>query len=244
MIACSTICYTHGKLLGMEQAGRVINAQLQGQPMRGAPPVPGVDTIRALAQLSPLDPVDVNISTGGASLAKERCRQLDWAIKGKGDFWISVDDDCTASLGTLVSFLAALNVDTPRCVSVPMIKRASGAFEKPELNIWPQGGTPNGKLMAIEWSGFGLVGVNRPALQVISELTRTCSFLDDDGETRPAIFHEIRERLPGSAESFWYSEDISFWKRLPASIERWALIEGESDHAGVTLDLSAALGTP
>jgi len=241
MIAASTICYTHGKLLGMEQAARVIDAQLHGQAVRGAPPVPAVDCIRMLAQLSPLDPIDVNIDVGGASLGKSRCRALDWAIRGKGDMWIAIDDDCSASPGTLGSLLTELSTDTPRVISVPMIKRAPGAFQSPELNIWPIGGTPNRKLMSIEWSGFGLVGVNRPALQVISELTQSCNFIDDDGETRPAMFHEIREKLPGASECFWYSEDISFWKRLPASIERWALIEGESTHAGVVLELSAAL---
>lgn len=51
MIAASTICYTHGKLLGLDRAAAVLDQQLHGRPVRGAPPVPGIECIRSVAQL-------------------------------------------------------------------------------------------------------------------------------------------------------------------------------------------------
>lgn len=238
MIAFSTICYMHGKVLGLEQASKVLQAQVMGQEVRGAPPPLAVTTCRRLGEAHPLEEITVRLDPNGSSLGKARARALHWAWQTGADVWVSCDDDVTASVGTLTTLVRLVReAPMPRVVVVPCALRGDVAG-KAQVNVVPDRdwryteSHPDRKLLCpLKWGGFGLVAMNRPALVEICD--RRPNWLDSDGQRPPLVFN--CEVTPGLE---WLGEDFSFFEQTRDLVEAAFLIRGESDHAGASIDLA------
>jgi hypothetical protein len=82
--------------------------------------------------------------------------------------------------------------------------------------------------------GFGLVGMNRLAMQAIVDAADKTKlrWIDGDGAEKLALFYESLE------DGLWYGEDTSFFRhRIPEGVSVEALLCGSIVHAGVSLDL-------
>jgi|WetSurMetagenome_2_1015567.scaffolds.fasta_scaffold10210_4 hypothetical protein len=245
-IAFATLCYGMGKVFGAGKGSQMVHAMIAHQRVGNLPVPESVQTVHGLEALG-VGEIGCYVDTGASHLGKARCRALHWGIESGAPVWIACDDDVTATNGTLRALLAALDTDTPRAVAVPCALRQA-AVDSPildgsgrqqvnidlaSINVHPTGEPCVGDLMPIHRAGFGLVGVNRAALDIIknSDVER---FIDVDGVKRTTMFRDVFEG------GRWWGEDLSFWMRLhdlSASIERWALVEGESVHAGIPLRL-------
>jgi hypothetical protein len=91
--------------------------------------------------------------------------------------------------------------------------------------------------VAINGAGFGLTGVNRAALDLIAREHEGLAFVDVDGVTRLASFAEVLIPLPDGLGVEWLREDRAWWHRLPSDVVKLAVCCGESEHAGMRLDL-------
>lgn len=237
MLAISTICYLHGKILGLAQAQKALQAMVLGQEVRGVPKPRAVDTIQRLGDLfGDLEQLAIRIETNGSSLGKARARALHWAYQAKADVWVSADDDVTASPGTLQTLVRLCRDATePRVIVAPCAIRVGESTTEAGVNVVPVApATPleHGLLLPILWGGFGLVAMNRLALEAIEQGRPTCK--DDDGTLMPLVFNC---EVIGSAPAQWLGEDYSFFAQLPKAVKAYALLRGETDHAGALVDL-------
>jgi hypothetical protein len=118
---------------------------------------------------------------------------------------------------------------------VPFGLRGADDSDRSQVNIRYRAGNneERGALLPITAGGFGLVAVNRLAMNVIHEVRP--SWLDDDNTLRTLLFNCECELTAGGAE--WLGEDFSFFKQVRDHVDCWALIRGESDHAGTIIDL-------
>lgn len=253
MLAVSTICYLHGKVLGLEQAAKVIQAQIAGQTVNGAPVPKAVETIRHLGQLfGDLEEIAIRIDPNGSNLAKARARALGWAHKTGASVWVCCDDDVTASPGTLQTLVRVCrDAETPTVLVVPCALRAESSRNAASVNVWPASDTkyPAGSAritLPLKWGGFGLVAMNRAALELI--VKRRPSFEDDDGSAQPLVFNcELQGTIIGGGGApanelayRWLGEDLSFFEQVrPLGVECLMLTRGESDHAGAVIDLAS-----
>jgi hypothetical protein len=94
------------------------------------------------------------------------------------------------------------------------------------------------KLPPRQGGGFGMVGMNRRAMEEIVEHAKTfpdresLRWLDGDGIEKLALFYERLE------DGLWYGEDTSFFRyRVPESVSVEALLCGTIVHAGLPLNL-------
>lgn len=164
-----------------------------------------------------------------------RCHQFWKALQdSQSEAWVSIDDDVEVSLQTAQWMLQAIEGCDPRIVIVPCLLRNSQTVNIDFAKLVIERALPDGGMVRrCTWGGFGLVAMNRHAMQIVADTAP--QFRDDDGVMKPAPFYEILEN------GRWYGEDISFFERvahLENRITVEALITGESIHGGQRLDLS------
>lgn len=235
MLAISTICYLHGKILGLAQAQKALQAMVQGKEVRGVPRPKCIDTIQRLGDLfGDIEQLAIRIETNGSSLGKARARALQWAYETKADVWVTIDDDVCASPGTLQTMVRLCREAVEgRVIVAPYAIRVGELTTEAGVSVQPvPGAVPceHGLLLPVQRSGFGLVAMNRAALENIVE--DRPKVRDDDGTPIPLVFNcEVQG-------DEWLGEDFSFFEQTRASVRHYALLRGETDHAGGLIDLA------
>lgn len=222
---------------------------IQGKEVRGVPKPKAVDTIQRLGDLfGDLEQLAIRVETNGSSLGKARARSLQWAYESKADVWVTVDDDVGASPGTLQTLVRLCReASEPRVIVAPYAVRVADLQTEAGVSIQPiPGATPveHGLLLPIRRAGFGLVAMNRLALAAIITDRPTCE--DDDGTRIPLVFNcavNYTRRLgdvppQSNMVAEWLGEDFSFFEQTRPSVRHYALLRGETDHAGALVDLA------
>lgn len=242
MIAFTTSCYTMGKLVGPEAATEVIQRMVRRDPSVGNMPSPEcVQCVHNLERVT-TDAIAVHAEASTSHLGAMRSRAQHFAMEQGASIWISCDDDNTASVAALSVMLKWLERDEPTAVAIPCALRTGNRDNVqvvPSVPVKYLIGQAH-PVVPIEWAGFGIVGVNRAALQLIAKQHDGLAFLDVDGVTRLASFAESWvETWDGdqTVKREWLREDRAWWYRLPRDVQRLAVCAGESTHAGRTIDL-------
>lgn len=205
--------------------------------------------VHALRELRKLDvEIELRVDGGSTYLAKSRSRHLAAALESTCDVWLTIDDDLDTTRETLALLLAAVASRTgPSICFAPYLLRhgsdvAFGGGSDVACVEWspvylerPVGYVvdgPSGFVRRAVRGGFGLVAMNRAALEVV-QLT-VPSFRDNDGKMKPAAF---LEQLNAAGE--WLGDDLAFYSRMKGSdVVIEGLLTGETTHAGQRLDLS------
>lgn len=237
MIFASLSAYVTGRLAGQQTASVMVTELIR----RGAtaeipellrPALAGALTLQRLARLYE---TTLRVDGGGTRIAVTRSRQLYEAEKSGADVWVTVDDDVEASEQTLRWLVEAVTSDSePRVCVAPCLLRESSVANVEWHPLYLTRQLPrDGKTRRIVRGGFGLVAVNRKAMQLICE--RTCSFRDSDGQLKPAAFLETYD----VDTQRWHGEDSSFFRRLPQVVICEALVTGETAHGGAALDFGS-----
>ena len=224
--------YVLGKAMGQVQAVAAMNREVETQ--EGKLPLAGLETIKRIR-----DHVEVALllDSGSSNIAKHRCRQFDAAHLSKCDAWITIDDDVELSPFTVRALLEALEFADPVVVIVPCLIRNSFVVNVEFPKIYATTRLASGALLrgAVR-GGFGCVGMNRPALDLIAMHSKR--FTDDDAISKPAPFEHVFEQPSGR----WLGEDLSFFERLRQvpelrSVLVVALLTGETCHDGQSIQL-------
>lgn len=227
--------YALGKVLGVEQASAELERQILNPDAGSLPAVRVIARLRELAELA------LRIDTGGTQLSQVRSRHAHAAWLSAADVWFSVDDDNEATTHTLANMLMAVQGDTPRIVMAPYIVRGAATLggavvtasvELPRI-VTTERLLPNGaRLRPCGKGGFGLVAMNRRALELVREANKDLVYVDSDGIERLALF------LPYIRKRQWLTDDFSFFSRVPSEVQVEALLTGCTMHAGEVLNLS------
>lgn len=251
MIVFSTLIYALGKAVGPIQAAAMFQQAMGAPPSARGDLLDCLTTLRALQTAAPTTQIAVLVDAGGSHLPKARSRQFTLAAEQNPDVWVSCDDDVSVSAGTMAALLKHAMVDTPRVVVVPCALRGAAASpivgsrgealagDPGSVNVkWAPDTTPrevNG-LRRIHHAGFGLVACNRAGLERVA---RKAAKFEELGRVWSAAFADVMVARPDNPELFdWYGEDLSFFTRAhDAGVECWALVEGHSTHAGLSLNL-------
>ena len=238
MICLTTMIYALARELGISEAQAEVMNELERVDQDSLP------VVRTIARLRAIDHVGTYIDAGCTSIGRARSRAFHAALASEAEIWICCDDDVEATLQTLQYLVAAVQSSGGICIAPCWIR--SGKEEK-VANVAllhherSQGirELPCGARMvpAIQ-GGFGLVAIAKPAMLAISYACEDLWFVDDDGETRLAVFHELL------ADGKWWSEDLSFFRRLPKDIVVEALVSGTTSHDGQILQLQDLLEQP
>jgi len=204
---------------------------------------------KAIARLRLLDEVELRIDAGATCIGKARSRAFHAFRKSAASTWVSIDDDVDATTQTLEWLVEAVRCPSrePKICLAPCLLR--GPRQEPTLNVeLPQvvrhRRLSNGGLVRnCNGGGFGLVALNRAAVDAVltvAKLDERSIWLDDDGETKLAVFHDEL------SEGKWWGEDRSFFRRLPRDVYIECLASGVVAHDGAVLDLSKVpeLGAP
>ena len=229
--------YALGKQLGIDAAMRELERQMHH------PDVASLPAARCVYRLRQMTGVLVRADTGGTVLGQVRSRHADEAWKSGAEVWISIDDDVEATSATLRDLLEAARGPLPRVVVAPCILRiAPDALgpgrvmvnvDLPRIISGERLLSSGARVRTITRAGFGLVAVNRAALEALRAASTHLEYVDRDGEKRLGLFHdELRDGV-------WLSEDLAFFARCTAAgIEVETLLTGHTSHGGETLDLS------
>lgn len=236
MIAVATWTYALGKELGFPEATAEFRRQLEAPDWESLPCVRVITRLRGLT-----DELSLYHDPAATIMSKARSRAYHAARKVDADVWVCVDDDVEADLGTLRSLLEAVAGDTPRMVLAPCITRGSNV-----VNVALEPGAPlvrvldsGARLARARAGGFGLVALNRAAMQLMETAYRGLDFQDDDGEHKMALFLELLD------DGMWLGEDVAFCRRaVLCGVKLEALLEGFTVHAGARLDLAEVAGMP
>lgn len=254
-VTCSV--YTLGKQFGPDGAVQYFHDQLTEAHKRISQvvdaPAPArnamLPAVRVVARLQTLDSVALRIDAGATVIGKARSRAFHGFRESDADVWVSVDDDIDATQETLRWLVEAVGYPNvagtpPRiCIAPYMLRR--GREQTPTLAVelprfvsersLPSGG----KVRNASAGGFGLVAMNRAAMHEIVEHVQfqlpELRWLDDDEKDKLAVFHDLLAGLK------WYGEDLSFFRRVPSSVEVEALCTGHTSHAGDVANLSALM---
>lgn len=228
--SCSS--YTLGCLMGMSEASRLLT--LAVSDLEHEQVLPAVHALRLLRELADLE---LRVDGGATQIAKTRSRHFDHALNSTCDVWVTVDDDVDTDLRTLALLLAAVTGDEPRVCFAPYIKRGE---EGTALVKWPDVSVERavasllpvaqGRVRSALAGGFGLVAVNRAAMQLVARDAPT--FWDAD-VLRSAAFLEVL-----TPDGHWLGEDFAFYERARKVATVEALVTGNVTHAGVALDLA------
>lgn len=225
--------YALGKQLGMQAAMAELARQVSTPNVATLPAVRVVKRLRELADLA------LRLDTGGTVLGKVRSRHAHAAWESGADVWVSCDDDVEATTATLMTMLLAVDSfdRTPSIVLAPYLIRATATslpVASIELSriVTSERVLPGGaRLRPVARGGFGLVAMNRRALELVRAESTHLAYIDDDGVERLALFHDaIRDKR-------WNGEDIAFFDRVPAAVRVEALLTGQTSHDGEALDL-------
>lgn len=224
--SCSS--YALGCLVGMHEAKKlIIDAVADVEHEQLLPAVHALRTLRELA-----DPLELRVDGGETQIAKCRSRHFDAALHSKADVWVTFDDDIDTDLSTLATLLAAVDCPEPRVCFGPYLQRGA---ENVALVSWPtvwnERDVNGGRVRTALNGGFGLVAVNRAAMQLIARDAPT--FIDKRGEApKSAAFLEVL-----TDDGYWLGEDFAFFERARRVATVEALVTGFVSHAGMPLHL-------
>jgi len=236
-VFCSTSVYALAHQLGMQGAIDEVKRQMD------APGKDSLPVVRTLTRLRNLDAeIQLHVDGGATYIGMARSRAFHEAFK-TGLPWISLDDDieCTMDAASAMLDLICEPEPVARIIVVPYLTRDSA---DPRLTItlplvrlereWK--GYKLLTMPAGAGAGFGMVGMNRLAMEQIVEYAsdEALTWYDpQDAEKKLAIFYEELE------DGLWHGEDSSFFRfRVPSSVAVEALLVGTVLHAGVPLNLA------
>lgn len=226
----STSVYALAHDLGMQEAIDEFRRQLD-YPDENALPV--VRTIARLRQLVP-EGVQLHVDGGATYIGMARSRAFHEAFK-TGLSWLTLDDDIEVTTQTAGALLEVLEDVVPRIVFVPYLMRDASALTCTLPSVRVERDWKGAKLVAMpkgHGGGFGCVGMNRRAMELVVEAAPPELKWYDNGEPKLALFYERLE------DGLWYGEDTSFFRfRVPESVTVEALLCGYVKHAGVPLKL-------
>lgn len=230
--SCSS--YTLGQMTSSREACALISAACGD--LEATQLLPAVHALRELRRLAE---VELRVDGGAQCIAKCRSRHFAAALKSAADVWFTIDDDVDTTRETLALLLAAVGDDAPRVCFAPYPMRNDPQVAAVEWTsvyldreVVSLESAAKGHVRSALRGGFGLVAVNRAAMVklVQSDVPR---FLDDDGERKPAVFHEYID-----SAGKWLGEDFAFFERArSAGVTIEALVTGETTHNGARLDL-------
>jgi hypothetical protein len=242
MLFVSTMSYVMGKLFGIREAADQFSATLEG-PVRDLMPVQ-----RTFCRLRQIDTIVAYVDTVATYIGKGRSRAMDAFLEAAdADVWVSVDDDVEASMSTLWFMVEACRRSRGLC-HVPTLQRQASGLA-PTSHTWvrsvrdlivrPIDGTGDsaldprrGAVVPFDHAGFGLVAIHREAIQQFVGQHSDLAWDDDDGKSKNAAFFPLFENRQ------WFEEDFAFYRRLPTSVAREALVTGDTFHDGEHLDLA------
>lgn len=249
----TTSCYALSHQLGMLEAIQRVNEQIRNPTSESLPAVRTLTRIHKLTtEASPDGGIGYLVDGGATLLAMARSRHFHEALKSSLPAWISIDDDVEATTPLCAAMLEALDDVAPRVLVVPCMVRAPtthadgvpsvaprlactlpAIFEERTRRFEVGGQSRLCRMVKMPKGGaFGMVGMNRAAMQAIAEhAPPSLRFLDGDGAEKLALFHEILR------DGLWYGEDMSFFQRVPEAVSVEALLAGVVVHAGIPLDL-------
>lgn len=221
--------YILGRVFGPQVASATLQ-EMVADPNPSQMPLPGCITIKRLAEMSPPGSVTLHCDGGGTHIAKTRSRHFTAALEANADVWFTVDDDVEADRACLSGLLSLLDSKVPRVVIAPCYMRGTDVINIQEPAVCVESRYPV-RHRVIRAGGFGLVGVNRAALQTIGWRWERVD--DVDGKTLIPVF---AEKLTGKA---WLGEDVTFCERArDAEVELLAVLAGTTKHDnGPTLAL-------
>jgi hypothetical protein len=231
MLFVSSQFYALGRQVGITQAVRQVQIQLQ------APNSDSLPVVRTIHRLRLIDELQLRLDTGATCIGKARSRAFDAALKSGCEVWIAVDDDCEATTATLRWLIEAVRSSDGIC-TLPYLLRGSETksttlslrlhnYQTQALRALSNGGLA---MPALE-GGFGLVAMSRHAMVEIAAANQDTLYEDDDGERKLGLFHEIMK------DGKWYGEDISFFRRVPTNVTIETLCTGETAHGKEVLKL-------
>lgn len=222
--------YILGRVFGPQIAASTLQ-EMVTSPNPSQMPLPGCITVKRLAMIAPdVDSVTLHADGGGTHIAKTRSRHFTAALEADADVWLTVDDDVEADKQCLSSMLLLLDSKEPRVVIAPCYMRGTEVVNIQEPPIRQERSFPV-RHRVIHAGGFGLVGVNRAALQTIGWRWERVD--DVGGKTLIPVF---AEKMTSKA---WLGEDVSFCERArDAAVELLAVLVGTTKHDdGPTLNL-------
>lgn len=234
-VFASTGSYLLGRMIGSNEAcaalTRIAATGAAPAGLEGAH-VPGALTVHELAKL-----FDVTLKVDGESvcIGKSRSRALADALASGADVWVTVDDDVFAAGDTLRWLVEAVTRDdAPHVCIVPCpLRNDPSRVNVQWTSVYLEEQLPrHGLVRRAKWGGFGLVAMNRAAMEAASSAP---SFRDHDGRLKSAAFLELL-----TSEGRWMGEDCSFFERLPRSVVVDALVTGNVSHGSYKLDLEKA----
>ena len=223
----STMIYALGKQLGLEQAVAEFHAQL------AAPNRESLPAVRAIARLRNSHDFALSVDANSVRIAVSRSRAFYAARESGADVWLSIDDDIEAETSALRALLEAVDDPEPRICFAPYWQRGADRIAV-QLSPVPlarplKSGAVTLRAFA---GGFGLVAVNRAALEAIAFDCEELAYVDVDGVERLAVFQEVL------SERRWLGEDVSFFQRAAAAgVRIEALASGVVAHDGRVLKL-------
>ena len=225
----STMIYALGKQLGFAPAVAEFHAQL------AAPNGESLPVVRAIVRLRTSHEFALSVDAASVRIAVSRSRAFHAALESKADVWLSIDDDVEADTRTLDALIGAVgnNVD-PRICFAPYWQRGAERITAqlapaPLARVTLSGAVT---LPAVA-GGFGLVAVNRAALDAVAEYCAAdLRYVDADHVSRIAAFQE------SLVDGRWLGEDVSFFRRAAAAgVRIEALATGAVAHDGRVLRL-------
>lgn len=227
LISCSS--YVLGQLFGPTEASSRITKAVQDERL----PLPCF-AVAAIRELAVISEATLRVDGGASHIGKSRSRHFYEALQSDCDVWVTIDDDVTATPTTLAWLLNAVEGTTPRVCIAPCVLRNGNAVNVEWHPVFLERIVlPNGMVRRASAGGFGLVAMNRTAMQLAARSAP--SWKDPhDGHMKPAVFLEKLD-----ADGTWTGEDVAFFRRLPREVEVEALVTGKTMHAGHELALEA-----
>ena len=228
MIFVSTMIYASGKQLGFELAVAEFHRQLC------TPSASSLPVVRSIARLQELEEVQLMIDPAATSIAKARCRAFHAAARSSADVWISIDDDCEATVDTFDLLIQAARTGGDVIIAPCLLRgqdRTNVALFKLELERQLIDGA---RLKRAHFGGFGIAAVSRHAMNRLTDkYSPELEYRDHDQVQRLALFSEQL------ACGQWVGEDLAFCARATAAgLTIEALATGVTMHDGQGLLLA------
>lgn len=231
----TTAVYALGRQLGMAGALQEFTRQLE-KPGKDSLPV-----VRTIYRIRHLTDIGLHVDCGATIIGHMRSRAFHAAYESAWNGWISLDDDIDVTTETCTAMLDAIHLDAgPRIIVVPYMMRTPETIHPKMSLTFPKvrierewNGARFLRLPPGEGAGFGMVGMNRAAMEaIVAAAPADLRWIDGDGDKKLALF---RDEL---VNGFWYGEDTSFFRRVPATVTVEALLTGHVVHGGITTQLS------
>lgn len=246
LVFASCSAYALGCIAGPRQAVQMITDAVQAKSWDlTVGPVLAVGTLRELLEMTP---VALRVDGGATHIGKSRSRHLSEALRSKADTWLTVDDDVLADGEAVGTVLAAVDSESePRVCIAPYLLRGKPdvvGVEWSEVNVTRAvhfEGEQVGRVRTAKRGGFGLVAMNRLAMEAAADVSPW--FRDDDGRAKPAAFLEVMQPTAGDSAGTkplgrWLGEDLAFFERLPSNVLVEAAVSGTVQHGELELELS------